>query len=78
MMKQFEVGKRYYMRSACDHECVWTFEVIARSAHLVTLKDEKGTEIKCKANTKIDPWNETVYPLGRYSMAPILRAEREC
>ena len=76
MMKQFEVGKRYMMRSACDHECVWKYEVIARTAKQVTLKAENGEEIKCRINDKIDPWNEVVFPLGRYSMAPLLRAER--
>lgn len=77
-MKQFEIGKHYYMRSSCDHECIWKYEVVARTAKQVTLKEASGNEIKCRINDKIDPWNEVVFPLGRYSMAPFLRAEREC
>ena len=30
-MKRFEVGKRYEMRSACDHDCIWRYEVVDRT-----------------------------------------------
>lgn len=75
-MKTFEIGGTYSMRSACDHNCVWTYKVIARTAQMVTLSD--GVEIiKCRINKKISEWNkaETVFPLGRYSMAPVLSAD---
>ena len=54
-MKQFEIGKHYYMRSVCDHECVWKYEVVARTSKQVTLKETSGNEIKCRINDKIDP-----------------------
>lgn len=75
-MKKFETGKRYEMRSICDHNCVWSYTVIARTSAMVTLKDDKGQETKCRVNKQVSEWNnaETVYPLGRYSMAPALRA----
>lgn len=75
-MKTFEIGNTYSMRSACDHNCVWTYEVVARTAQMVTLTDGKET-IKCRINKKISEWNkaETVFPLGRYSMAPVLSAD---
>lgn len=75
-MKKFEEGKRYEMRSICDHNCVWSYTVKARTAAMVTLLDENGKEIKCRINKQISELNntETVYPLGRYSMAPALRA----
>ena len=43
---------------------------------MVTLVDEKGRETKCKVIKQCSEWNEaeTVYPLGRYSMAPSLVA----
>lgn len=27
-MKKFEVGKTYYSRSICNHECIFTIEVV--------------------------------------------------
>ena len=75
-MKKFEVGKTYSMRSICDNNCVWTYKVIARTACMVTLEDENGKTKKCRINKIISEMDnrEAVYPLGRYSMAPILRA----
>jgi hypothetical protein len=81
-MNKFEIGNTYSMRSICDHECVWTYTVVARTEQTITLMDERvkasnGTEtIKCRVNKKVSEWNnaETVYPLGRYSMCPSLTA----
>lgn len=75
-MKKFEIGKTYSMRSICDHNCVWTYTVKARTAQMITLVDEKGRETKCRICKQVSEWSkaETVYPLGRYSMAPILAA----
>ena len=74
-MKKFEVGKQYSMSSICDHNCIWTYTVTARTAQTITITD--GTEVKkCRINKKISEYSntETVYPLGRYSMAPSLTA----
>lgn len=75
-MKKFETGKAYSMRSICDHECIWTYTVKARTAATITLIDEKGNEKKCRIIKQISEWNnaETVKPLGSYSMAPSLIA----
>ena len=74
-MKKFEIGKKYSMRSICDHECVWTYTVIARTAQTITISDGKEVK-KCRVIKKISEyWNaETIYPLGQYSMAPSLVA----
>ena len=72
-MKKFEIGNYYSMRSACDHNCVWTYKVIARTEKTITLLDEYGKVKKCR----ISKWSnkeETVLPFGKYSMCPILRA----
>lgn len=77
-MKQFEIGKEYSMRSICDHNCRWTYEVIARTAKMVTLRDvDNGSIKKCRILADISKWAqaESVKPLGSYSMAPTLRAE---
>ena len=76
-MKRFEVGKVYEMRSACDHDCVWVYEVVERTASTVTLVDPVTSEIKkCRIAKDITEQDgrEAVRPLGKYSMSPILRA----
>ena len=77
-MKKFEIGKKYSMSSICDHNCIWTYIVIARTAQTITLSDGKETK-KCRINKMYSDYNkaETVFPLGQYSMCPILTAEKE-
>ncbi|MCM1578722.1 MAG: hypothetical protein NC078_08005 [Ruminococcus sp.] len=74
-MKKFEVGKEYSMRSICDHNCIWTYTVIARTAQTITITNGKEVQ-KCRINKKISEYSnaETIYPLGRYSMCPSLTA----
>lgn len=74
-MKQFEVGKSYSMVSPCMSTCVWTYTVIARTAATITITDGKEVK-KCRISKQLSAWDncETVAPLGRYSMCPLLRA----
>lgn len=71
-MLKFETGKTYSCRSLCDHECIWSFTVANRTEKTITTTEGKTF----KVNTKLSEYNqaETVFPLGRYSMAPTLRA----
>ena len=74
-MKKFEIGKTYKMRSICNHEAVWTYKVIDRTASTITITD--GDEIKkCRIVKKLSEYRntETVRPLGNYSMCPLLSA----
>ena len=71
-MKTFEIGKTYIMRSPCDHECVWSYKVTKRTNCTITIVDEYGKEKKCRVGNYKNI--EYVYPLGNYSMCPILRA----
>lgn len=75
-MKKFEIGKTYSMRSACDHNCIWTFTVAKRTACTVTLVDVDTNKTRNCRISKIYSNNnsEAVLPLGNYSMAPVLRA----
>lgn len=62
-MKQFEVGKEYNVRSICNHDCIWTYKVIKRTAKTVTL--DNGEEIKtCRINKETSEYFgcECVYP----------------
>ena len=77
-MKQFEVGRVYSMRSPGDHECVWSYLVIRRTAKTVTLSDEKGKVSTCRIS-RFSSYNdvETVHPLGVYSLCPSLSADHD-
>lgn len=74
-MRKFEIGKTYSMTSACDHNCVWTYTVTGRTAQTVTITDGKETK-RCRINKKASEYRgtETIYPLGQYSMCPLLSA----
>lgn len=75
-MKRFEIGSTYSMRSIMNHECVWRYTVTGRTAQTVTVTDGKETKrlrISHKYSTYRDA--ETVFPLGQYSMAPMLTAD---
>ena len=73
-MKAFEVGKSYFARSACDHECLFTYTVTSRTAKTVTLYDIKMKFTIGKRKITVIGNEETIHPCGRYSMAPIVRA----
>ena len=77
-MKTFEIGKTYSMSSPCDQNCIWTYTVTARTAQTITITDGKQTK-KCRISKQYSAYikAETVFPLGQYSMCPILTAEKE-
>ena len=75
-MKKFKKGQKYYMLSICDRNARWDFQVINRTAKMVTLKNLVSNEI-IKKKINILDGHEFCYPIGRYSMAPVLKAERE-
>lgn len=74
-MKKFETGKTYTMRSACMHDCTWSYTVTKRTAQTVTITDGKATKT-CRICKQVSQYRdaETIYPLGQYSMAPSLTA----
>lgn len=71
----FQVGKRYFCRSICDYNCVWTFEVVGRTDRSVRILQAGHDR---PSTRKIRVWSgaETCLPFGSYSMAPTLTAER--
>ena len=74
-MKQFEVGRAYTCRSIGDHNCVWTYTVVARTAQTITVTDGKERKVlRINGGTSARRGAESVYPLGRFSMCPILSA----
>lgn len=72
-MKKFEIGRTYYSRSICDHECVFTILVTSRTAKTVSYLYEGKQR---RSNIKLDDEGEYIKP-DNYSMAPTFRAGRE-
>lgn len=74
-MKRFEVGKTYEAKSAASHSWRPMYTVLDRTAKFITVEDSSGA--RKRVGVKPSPDGEWAFPTGRYSMALILRAERE-
>jgi len=71
--RTFEAGRTYAMTSVCDSNCRWTFKVVRRTAKSVWLLNDEGETVRRVISTYNG--EEQVFPLGKYSMAPILGAD---
>ena len=71
-MRQFEVGTTYEARSACDWDCVFRFEIVARSKKTITIKRRNGSLVNRRVIETT--YTEMCFPDGRYSMAPVITA----
>lgn len=69
---RFQVGHTYQTRSICDHDCIFSFTIHARTAKTVTV-DVHGKRVK----RGIQVWNgvEQFKPFGNYSMCAIISAD---
>jgi len=68
----FQVGRTYATRSICDHDCIFSFTILARTAKTVTV------EVHDKVVRRgIRVWNgvEQFKPFGTYSMCAIIGAD---
>lgn len=75
MTKTFEIGQTYSTRSACDYDCVFSFKVVSRTEKTVTI--ESGSRGIVRRKVRIgDDGVERLDPHGRYSMSPVLSADR--
>jgi hypothetical protein len=70
----FQEGVTYATRSICDHDCIFSFTIVSRTAKRVTIKDKRGEVSKRGVST----WAgvEQFKPFGSYSMAAIIGADR--
>lgn len=71
----FKVGGVYECRSACDSGCRWTYAVVRRTASTVWIREGEASETVARRVSVYDG-REQVFPMGKYSMAPILDASR--
>jgi len=73
-MTKFQIGHTYYDRSACDHECIFEFTILARTAKTVTI--EQHGKIS-KRGLSVYDGIEQFKPFGSYSMCAIASANKE-
>ena len=73
MTKQFIPGRTYSTRSICDHNCIFEITVASRTKCTIKTTDGKTLRI-AKWETEYSK-AETVFPMGRYSMAPAIAAK---
>jgi hypothetical protein len=71
---QFEVGKTYIMSWIGDSNLKTNFRILTRTAQTVTILKEHSKPQTCRIAICSD--KETVSPEGRYSMSPVLFADR--
>lgn len=71
---RFETGKTYQAISLCDSNCVWAVKVIKRTAKFLTVTVDGGEVIRVGINTYDNV--ERCYFSGKYSMAPVIIADR--
>lgn len=74
-MKQFEAGKTYQGRFICDYDSKIILTVVSRTAHTMKAKVDREPVKTLRIGEFND--TETVRPLGRYSMAPVISADKE-
>lgn len=74
-MTKFEVGKSYQARWVTCWDMISTFEVVKRTAKFVTLVSQDDGSTK---RVGVREWSgvETCHPLGTYSMALVLSADK--
>ncbi|AXU28703.1 hypothetical protein CDIF102859_03002 [Clostridioides difficile] len=70
-MIKFEVGKTYATRGVCDHDCMFTIEVIKRTDKTLTYKDDDTVR---RAKIRFNDDYEYIR-VGNYSMAPNFSAK---
>lgn len=71
---KFEVGKTYYTRSICNHDCIFRATIVKRTAKTVTIDEGDGKTKRCKIHTDLGS-DEAIFPHGVYSMCPIIHAK---
>ena len=75
-LHRFADGGRYSATSIGDSNCVWTWEVVSRTARFVTLRDGATGDVR---RVGVYQWDgvERARPFGSYSMAPSISADRK-
>ena len=72
MTATFTTGNTYKARSIGDADCIFTAEVISRTAKTATVKVPMYGVKRVKI--RVHNGEETMFALGQYSMCPVFRA----
>lgn len=72
-MKKFEIGKEYFDRSACNHDCIFTIKIIKRTEKTVTFERNGKTR---RAKLFFDERGEYIIP-ERCCSCSVLSSMRE-
>jgi hypothetical protein len=70
---EFQVGRTYATRSACNHDCIYEFTVIKRTKKFLTLETRHG-EISRRGVYTYEG-QEHCKPHGTHSMCPVISAK---
>ena len=73
MTTQFQIGRTYYQASICDHNCIFRFTILARTAKSVTIHINGKT---VRRGLSVYNGVEQFKPHGSYSMCTIIGADR--
>ena len=73
-MIKFKQGQQLSSRSICDYNCIYTSTVLKRTDKTITI-DIRGDSKRCKVYEYEGV--EFIYPLGKYSMCPVFKADKE-
>lgn len=72
-MTKFIVGSHYATRSICDHDCIFAFEILARTEKTITTKVH-GKIVR--RGLRVANGVECFAPFGQYSMSPTIDATK--
>jgi hypothetical protein len=70
----FQIGTTYSARSASDHNTIYSFTVIKRTAKFITIEDKWG-DVR-RAGVWMSGDTERAMPLGKFASAPVIVASR--
>ncbi|NOU05178.1 MAG: hypothetical protein HOO99_03240 [Hyphomicrobiaceae bacterium] len=70
----FQVGETYACRSICDYDCIYRFGILKRTAKSVWINVHGNT---VRRAVRIFDGVEAIDPHGRYSMSPVLTADKQ-
>ena len=75
-IKTFSIGKEYFTRSICDSDCIFTTKILSRTAKTVTIQDDFN-KVPTKRKIHIYDNAEAIYHIGKFSMCPVINANKE-
>jgi hypothetical protein len=82
-VRAFEIGAVYSTRSICDHNCIFRWKVIRRTDKSIWLQSVRpdgtayGGVTRRSVSIGYAGDAEMCYPSGKYSMCPILTADKK-